>query len=294
MGNNIPVTLTEILNHSVKLLKEKDIRDARLNTELMLCDILKCDRVNLYLNFEKPISKNEAALFREYLRRRLTLEPLQYILGKTSFYGFEFIVNKSVLIPRPETELLVEKILSDITEKKKENVSIFEIGTGSGCISIALAKMLEHENINFDIFSIDKSKEAIDTANQNFKLNNLEGKQIKFYMKDVFEINKLTRHYDYIVSNPPYIAIDEFIELDAEVKDYEPDFALTDFGNGMKFYERIFRIASDNDFSGSVYCEIGFGQRSKTEELLEEYKFSNYTFYKDYSGTDRILEVTKK
>jgi release factor glutamine methyltransferase len=289
----IPRTTLEFINYSTELLKQKNINDARLNAELMLSDILNCERMNLYLDFEKPLATDEKRMFKEYLMRRLNHEPLQYILGKTSFYGFDFTVNKNVLIPRPETELLVEKILNDIKQSGKKDVSVFEIGTGTGCISIALAKNLEQENINFDIFSIDKSKAAIEVANQNLSLNNLENRKIKFYPKNVFEIEMLTRPFDYIISNPPYIAFEDFKKLETEIKDYEPDFALTDFGNGLKFFERIFLIASDKKFSGKVFCEIGFGQRECIELLLAENNFVEYSFYKDYNGTDRILEIRK-
>ncbi|MEO8209503.1 MAG: peptide chain release factor N(5)-glutamine methyltransferase [bacterium] len=293
MQNVTPVTLLDFLDYSTKLLIEKRIKDARLNVELMLCDVLKCERMNLYLNFEKPLSKEEIKKFKEYLKRRLTNEPLQYILGKTSFYGLDFIVNKNVLIPRPETELLVEKILAEIKKNKKTSVSVFEIGSGSGCIAIAIAKNLELENIKFDIFSIDKSKEAVDVANQNLKLNKLEESKVKFFLKDVFEIDKLTKTFDYIISNPPYIPLNEYKKLEPEVRDYEPDVALTDFSEGIKFFERIFLIASDKQFTGKVFCEIGFGQRAQLEILLLENKFTNYSFYKDYNETDRILEVRK-
>lgn len=293
MQNNVPVTLLDFLNYSTKLLKEKNISDARLNVELMLCEVLKCDRVKLYLNFEKPLSASEINIFREYLKRRLSREPIQYILEKTSFYGFEFKVNRKVLIPRPETELIVEKIINDIKENKKEKVSIFEIGTGSGCISITLAKILESENIKYDIFSIDKSKDAIEIANQNLQLLVHGESKVKFYLKDVFEINKLTKNFDYIVSNPPYISNEEYKSLEPEVRNFEPDVALTDFGTGLKFIERIILISSDKEFTGKVFCEIGFGQRHHVELLLEENGINDYLFYDDYSGINRILEIRK-
>ncbi|MDQ3021877.1 MAG: peptide chain release factor N(5)-glutamine methyltransferase [Bacteroidota bacterium] len=293
MQNTIPVTLLEFLNYSTKLLNNKNIKDSRLNVELMLCDVLKCERMNLYMNFEKPLSKEEIKKFKEYLKRRLVNEPLQYILGKTSFYGLDFVVNKNVLIPRPETELIVEKILAEIKISKKTEVTIFEIGCGSGCISIALAKNLELEHVKFNIFSIDISRGAVEVANQNLRLNNLENSKVKFYSKDVFEIDNLTKAFDYIASNPPYIPLNEFKELESEVKDYEPDLALTDFGEGIKFFEKIFSIAADKKFIGKVFCEIGFGQRSKLEALLSEKKFTDYSFHKDYNGIDRILEVRK-
>lgn len=293
MQKTIPVTIIEFITYSTELLKGRKINDARLNIELILCHVLNCNRTDLYLNFDKPLTKEEVKNFKEILLRRLKYEPLQYILGKTSFYGLDFLINKNVLIPRQETELLVEKILEDIKKSDKKKVSIFEIGTGSGCISIALAKNLELNNINLEIFSIDKSKDSIDVAIQNMMLNKIPADSVKFYVKDVFEIERLKGIFDYIVSNPPYISIDEYEKLDKEVKDYEPDFALTDFNNGLKFYERIFLLASDDKFTGKIFCEIGFDQSNSIELILKKYTFSGYNFYKDYNGIERILEIEK-
>ncbi|MBK8552048.1 MAG: hypothetical protein IPL53_13685 [Ignavibacteria bacterium] len=119
MEKNNPVTAVEYLNHAADLLKDNNIPDARLNAELMLCEIMDYDRVSLYLNFDKPLKEIERCKLVDFLQRRIKHEPLQYIIGKSSFYGFNFKVNRNVLIPRPETELLVEKILSDIIEKTK-------------------------------------------------------------------------------------------------------------------------------------------------------------------------------
>lgn len=287
------MTVLEILNRTTDLLNEKKIEDARLNAELILSEVMKCSRLNLYLNFDKPVDNEETELFRNYLNRRLKHEPLQYIFGKAQFYGMEFIVNESVLIPRPETELLVEKILTEIKGSNKNPVSIFEIGCGSGCIPLALAYILTKENINFEIFSIDNSTEAIKTANRNLSRLFPEIKTIRFYKKDVFEIQRLTKSYDYIVSNPPYISGYEYNLLDSCVKDYEPGEALTDFGTGLKYFEKIFSIAADKNFNGKVFCEIGFGQKENIEILLKEKNLIQYFFYKDYSNIDRVLEVIK-
>src|SRR5688572_8583385 len=121
MQSKIPETVTDFISLSTSLLKEKNIRDARLNAELMLCNVLQCDRIKLYLDFEKPLAKEEVKLFKDFLKRRLRQEPLQYILGKSHFYGLEFIVNKNVLIPRQETELLVERVLEDIRASQKKS-----------------------------------------------------------------------------------------------------------------------------------------------------------------------------
>lgn len=289
----IPVTILDFINYSVILLKQEEIHDARLNAEHMLCDVLRCDRVNLYLNYEKPLSKNEIKTFNRYLSKRLKHEPLQYILGKTNFYGLDFIVNNKVLIPRPETELIVGRVVKDIDDFHIGKVSIFEIGCGSGCISISIAKDLEAKKMEYNIFSIDKSPEAIKVARQNLKLNNLDEKKIRFYEKDVFEIKKLNKSFDYIISNPPYISLEDYRKLDVEVRDYEPAAALTDSGNGLKFFGKIFQLSHDSTFKGKIFCEIGYGQQNEIEQLLKDNCLVCYTFHKDYSGIYRILEVSK-
>ncbi len=289
----LPVTVIEFLNTSADYLKNNSINDPRLNAELFLCDILNCNRMSLYLNFDKPLSKKEIALLNDYIDRRIKNEPLQYILGKTSFYGLDFKLSRKVLIPRPETEILVEKILDDIREINKDRISIFEIGSGSGCISIALAKNLEKSNTECDIFSIDISKDAIKIANENSEINNIENKKVRFIEKDVFEIERLKKSFDYIVSNPPYISLNDYNLLDPEVKNFEPGHALTDFDNGLKYYKKIFALASDKEFNGKVFCEIGFMQKTRIESILDEYKFNHRIFYKDYNNIDRVLEAGK-
>ncbi|HEX2788080.1 MAG TPA: peptide chain release factor N(5)-glutamine methyltransferase [Ignavibacteria bacterium] len=283
-------SLLDILNYSADLLKEKGINDARLNVELMLCEVLKCDRMKLYLDFEKPLSMAEITQFKQILKRRLTNEPLQYILGKTNFYGYEIEVNKNVLIPRQETEILVEKVLNDIINSSKQFVNIFEIGAGSGCISIALSGELTKKNIGHKIISIDKSTEAVELANKNKELNNISN-NLEFSVCDLFEFQNDSVRFDYIVSNPPYISEDEFKELDVEVRDFEPKIALTDFGDGLKFYKEIFRLKKERYTDAKVFCEMAYNQSGKIKNLVEQYGFKDYEIYKDLSGIDRVIEV---
>ena len=285
------MTIKEKLDSSAQLLKEKNIDGGRLNVELMLSEILGCRRMDLYLEFDKPLKTAEEKLIDEYIERRINHEPLQYILAKSIFYGLEFKVNRSVLIPRPETELLVEKILNDIKDSGAKEVKIFEVGCGSGCISVTIAKKLKEFGIFFEIFSIDVSQDAVDLSIENLKFNSPDEVGVRFYTKDVFEIDKLTKSFDYIISNPPYIPVDDYMQLDAEVKEFEPDISLTDFGNGLKFYEQIFLIASNSELKVKIFCEIGFGQKAKLEDQLSKYNFRNVCFHKDYNNIYRILEV---
>lgn len=284
-------TLLEILNFSAELLKQKDVPEARLNAELMLAGVLNCSRMNLYMDFDKPLTKEEREKFKVYLRRRLNREPLQYILGEASFYGYEFKVNPGVLIPRPETELLVERVLEDIKRLGKSPVNIFEAGTGSGCISISIANELKKQNIDFKITSIEKSPEALKLAEENLNRFTPANGQVTFKEQDLFDIEKIEEGTDYFISNPPYIAKAEFEDLQPEVKEFEPRISLTDEDDGMKFFKKIFELYLNGAGKFTVMCEIAYNRKDKLAELLESMNIHNYRFYKDYSNNYRILEL---
>lgn len=287
------ITVLEILKKAVSDLDENNIIDARLNAELLLCYVMNSKRLDLYVNYEKPVKPSEENEFRKLISRRISNEPLQYILGRTNFFGYDISLDRNVLIPRQETELLVERVLEDISASGKKSVSIFEIGTGSGCIAIALGKKLGEQNISYEIFSIDKSEKALIIAKKNLELNGISGKEITLYCKDVFDIPRLKKNYDYIISNPPYISIAEWEKLPDEIRNYEPKTALTDDKNGLNFYSKIFEIFSDLEFSGKLFCEIGYRQRESLEVLLRKYEIMKYKFYKDYSDIFRILKAEK-
>ncbi len=292
-NNSNVLTVIEILRKTVSELELCGIKDARINAELLLCEIMKCSRLDLYINYEKPLSRDELIQFNHYLKRRLSNEPLQYITGRTSFFGYEIMLDRNVLIPRQETELLAERVIEDVISSEKNYVSIFEIGTGSGCLAVALAKRLTELEIGYEIFSIDISGKALETARRNLKLNGIEDTRITLFKKDMFEIERLKKNYDYIISNAPYISLDDWNELPDEIKKFEPMNALTDENDGFKFYRKIFEIYSDKDFTGKAVCEIGFGQKETLVKILEKYQTVKYTFYKDYSDIDRIIKLEK-
>ncbi len=290
-------TVLDIIKSSTELLVSKNIASARLNVELLLCEVLDCDRVKLYLDFEKPLTKNELDLYREWFKRRMNHEPLQYITGHAYFYGYRFKVDENVLIPRQETEILVEKVLEDILKNVKNNpkdiLNILEIGTGSGCITIALAKKLDEQNQNYNIVAIDVSKEALEISKYN--LEKLEGdtSKISFVEKDIFDIDKFNKDIDYIVSNPPYIPFNEFEALDEEVNKYEPTISLTDYKDGLSFYRKIIELYSSTIITGRLFFEIAYNQKENLEKLSNEFKGLKLSFYKDYSDNFRVLEVSK-
>ncbi len=283
------LTVLEAITKSTEYLQSKGIESARLNAEMMLAHILKCKRLQLYLLFDRPLSEEEISVYREFLKRRSMNEPLQYILGTVEFYGLEFLVDKSVLIPRPETELLVETVIEFC--KKRNNVSILDVGTGSGNIAISIAKHIPYAEIT----AIDSSAEAIKLGKENEIQNDLKDRII-FGVIDIFDLNSELRlkEYDVIVSNPPYISEHEFGTLAPELRVYEPKSALTDYSDGYNFYRRI--ISCTNSLlkkGGQVFFELGAGQSEKVKQMLLDKNFSELKIKTDYLNIERVISGVK-
>lgn len=278
------LTVLEALNSAAQYLEKKQIKSARLNAELLLSHILQKKRIELYLSFDRPLQNNETEKFREFLKRRGSFEPLQYITGNVEFFGVELEVNRSVLIPRPETELLVEEIIKAVN--KLEAIKILDIGCGSGNISIALAKNLA----NAKIISLDLSDDAIQTAKKNARLNNIEN-QITFIKTDILNEREMREsNFDLIVSNPPYVSAEDYKNLDPELRLYEPKLALTDNEDGLSFYRKIICLAKSLlNFGGKLFFEIGAGQAFQVKNIFIKNNFKNITIKQDYSGLDRII-----
>ncbi len=280
------LTVMKAVELSEKYLKEKGVEEARANAELLLADVLHCKRLELYLQFDKPLSEKEKNIYRNYLSRRAKGEPLQYITGEVEFYGIKLKVNPSVLIPRPETELLVEKIIKE--NGKKENLKILDVGTGSGNIAIALKKNIAAS----EVYSIDISPEAIETAKENVAINGLEN-GIVLETFDILndEVFRKFAGFDIVVSNPPYIPLNELENLQREIKDFEPKEALTDGNNGLSFFKRIAEVSKTIlKKGGKIYFEIGIGEEEKVGEILKNNGFVNIETEKDFSGIVRIVK----
>jgi len=272
-------TIWELLNWLTAQLKKNEITSPKQNAEIIISHVLQMNRLDIYLQPEKEISDTQLNSILKITSRRKRHEPLQYILGETEFYGYKIIVSNSVLIPRSETELLVEKIIHE----EKSGTRILDIGTGSGAIVIALAKNLETEYID----AVDISKIVLKIAQQNADLNNVE---INFFQSDIFE--NVTNKYDLIISNPPYISQAEYEQLPVEIKGYEPKSALQAENNGLYFYEKILQNAKEHlTKSGKIYFEIGYDQAEKIIEIARENEFSNIHVFKDLNGFDRIMRI---
>ncbi len=278
------LTVLDAINLSADYLKKKNIESPRINAEHLLSHVLKRKRLELYLSFDKPLNEDETNLYRELIRRRGTSEPLQYILGSVEFYGLEFRVTRDVLIPRPETEILVEKIIESFD--KNSQLKILDIGTGSGNIAISLAKNFN----NAEVTGIDVSGEALTIAKENSRLNDVNG-NVKFGILDVLNQNITSEvKYDVIVSNPPYVSVKEYPDLRPELNVYEPRIALTDENDGLNFYRAISEKSKNIlKKDGQIFFEIGQGQCEEIKNILERNKFSDIKIFKDYSDIERVI-----
>ena len=271
-----------LLSKSIQYLKRYGVENARLDAEYIFAHVLGVKRAALVLNFDDEISEENKNLIRQYvIRRGKHREPLQYIIKEWEFYGRTFKVSEGVLIPRPDTEILVEQCI--MLMKEIENPKILDIGTGSGAISITLAKELP----NSEVLGLDISDEALKIAVENRELN--EALNLKFLKSDVFK-NVRDKNYDLIVSNPPYIPMEEYNELMPEVKKYEPKMALTDGGDGYYFYRKISEESMDYLKNGGYLAfEVGYNQGETVSQLMEKNGFRVIGRVADYAGIERVI-----
>ena len=278
------LTVLQAINLSTEYLEKKGIESSRLNAELLLASILTCKRFDLYLKFDQPLKENEISLYREYIARRGKFEPLQYITCEVEFYGLNFKVSSAVLIPRPETEILVELIINKY--KDKPGLTVLDIGTGSGNIPVALAKNLPGSKI----VTIDISEEALIVAKQNAELNGVT-ENIEFIQQDIFNNSFPNNfHFDLIVSNPPYVEKNEYGNLQEEIVNYEPRIAVTDEGDGYSFYKRIVEISKIHlKPGGELYFEMAKGQSNQITSILESSGLKEIKIIKDYLQIERVI-----
>ena len=275
----------QILEKASNQLKFQNFKSPKLDAELMLAKTLNLRREEVLLNLKQEIDKPSLEKFNYFLNLRKQNKPIAYILNYKFFWKYKFIVNKNVFIPRPETELILEKILENISINSNKN--ILEIGTGSGCIAISLMK----ERLKCKIVAIDKSKKAIEVAKKNAEMHQVE-KKVKFLNIDVDKY--LSNKYDLIISNPPYIKNSELLSLDKDVKLNEPKIALSGGFSGLETFFKIIdksrRLLKNN---GMLFLEIGHTQRKDLMNYLKSKRFSQIKIYKDLSKNDRCLVSTK-
>ncbi|MDR1244479.1 MAG: peptide chain release factor N(5)-glutamine methyltransferase [Endomicrobium sp.] len=273
-----------LLKTATKFLKSKALSESKSDAEVLLSFVLQTKRSKLpLLRSQKPTDK-QMLQYENYVLKRSNREPLAYITGFANFMGFEFKVDKNVLIPRPETEILVEVALKIAKEKNKK--SVLDLCTGSGCIAISLAKLGVFE----DIVASDISVNALAIAKENVLINNASN--IKFIESDIFEKIPDCK-FDMIVSNPPYVTEYEYADLEPELK-FEPKKALTAQDDGLFFYKEIAtNITKYLTVNGYIILELNSNKAEDIRQIFSDNKYANIEIINDYCGLPRVLKAVK-
>jgi release factor glutamine methyltransferase len=274
------MNVLELINIGANLLKEKNISSSTLDSEILLSKTLKKSREELLINFDQKIYEDNILIYKDFIKRRSKYEPIAYILGEKEFWGKKFRVSRSTLIPRPETELLVDYLIKIFKEKK---ISILDIGTGTGCIILSLLN-----NLNYcSGLGIDISSHAIKVAKENsvkFRLGN----RIKFLNKSF--VNIFNQKFDLIVSNPPYIEKKDLKNLCEDIKRYEPRIALDGGNDGLDLIKKvIYKSKNILKIKGTLALEIGNEQIKKVSKILLNNNFRIKHVIKDYKDNTRCV-----
>lgn len=255
-----------------------------LDSRIILCFTLKIRYEQLITIYNEPLAPDTEKLFNSYIARRQNNEPIAYITRSKEFYGLDFLVTPDVLIPRPETELLVNKL---IQINHQHPCKILELGVGSGAISVSLAKNLPESKIT----AIDLSKQALNVSKINAKKHNIEN-QINFIQSNWYE-NLKDKNFDFIISNPPYINKTDITLMSESTVKYEPSIALYANNKGLEHYHTIIKDAKSYlKARGKILLEVGFGQAADVIDILKRNNFKDINLIKDYSGIDRVIYGT--
>lgn len=277
------IKIKDLLDFSLLEVKEKEFI-SKLDLELLLAKTLNVERISIHVHPNKVLSESEVNNFLKLVDRRKSGEPIQYILGVKEFMGMDFSVEKGVLIPRNDTEVLVESIIGILNNEKRDLLGL-EIGVGSGAISVSLLHYLK----NLKIIGLDINSKALEITNKNAVNNNVNNR-LELLHSDLFKSIKKDNKYDFIVSNPPYIDINEYENIETQVRDYEPEEALFAEDEGLYFYKKIIR--ESRDFlkkSGFLIVEIGYDQGEKVSELFKINTYKNIKIIKDLENRDRVV-----
>ncbi|MFC1676961.1 peptide chain release factor N(5)-glutamine methyltransferase [Planctomycetota bacterium] len=285
-------TIQKLLNWIAEYFTENAIDSPRLSAEILLSHVLELKRIELYTQFDKPVPRPKLDQLHALVKRAAQKEPVPYLTGTTEFYSLQLEVNNHCLIPRPETELLVERAVEFLRPRNPDQL-VCDLCTGSACIAIAIAANCSTARI----IATDICDSALKIAEQNIEKHRLKDR-IKLLQGDLFEpiIPQLdTEKFDLVVTNPPYVSSAEFDQLDKNIKDYEPASALLAGDDGLDICRRI--IASAEKFlkpDGALFMEIGCNQGTAVKELLENTKsFDHITIEKDYHENDRVVLAKK-
>ena len=279
----------DILNESTKTLEAADIPSARLDAEVLLSFCLGCDRLEFFKNPEMQLDQTQLISFKKIINRRLRWEPVAYIIGRKEFWTFALEVNKDVLIPRSDTEIIVEEILNVAQKYDSSRIKFLDIGTGSGAIAIAVACEIPDASV----MATDISLAALDVARRNACSLGIQNK-IDFRQGDLLE--PVEGIFDIIVSNPPYIGAQEYEELPEGVKLFEPREALFAGESGLEFYEKlIYQAENYLEKNGWLLLEIGARQEKDVRRIMRKSGFyNNIEIRCDYAGLPRVIKARRK
>ena len=278
--------LKDLIKEGIEKLQKASDLDATVDAWLLAEEVLGITRVQYFINPQRLVNKEDADKFFKFIDMRCNKIPLQHITGKQEFMGLSFNVNEDVLIPRQDTELLVEMVLHYLKQKiQGKKGKVLDMCTGSGCIAISIKKLAE----NVDVTAVDLSQNALKVAIDNAK--QLDAK-VTFIESDLFE--NVSGKYDIIVSNPPYIRKSDIETLMEEVKNHEPMMALDGDEDGLIFYKKISEKLNEYlSDDGMIFYEIGYDQGKTVPDILKQYNFKDINVYKDLSGNDRVVIARK-
>lgn len=276
------LTVLEIIKRTTEFLEKRGVEGARLNAELLIGHALGLKRMQLYLQFERPLTESELEKIRPLVKRRGNREPLQYIVGETEFSGLKLKVDRRALIPRPETEYLIELVVGRMTAPP---AAILDLGTGTGAIALVLATKYPAATVT----AVDKSADALALARENATALGL-AERVTLIQSDWFSALPAEARYELIVANPPYLSDAEVRAAQPEVKDFEPLTALAAEGNGVADLERIIREARDRLAPGGLLaCETGIAQHAALLPLAAAAGYGRTESLKDLTGRERYL-----
>jgi release factor glutamine methyltransferase len=275
-------TLGEVLSVSVKFLNEKKCARARRVVEELIGHVLHLKRIDLYMQFDRPMTETELETLRSLLKRAVKGEPVEYITREVSFYHCSLALTPDVLIPRPETEILVDMACKQLKSQELVGMTAWDICTGSGCIGIAVKKACPH----LQMFLSDVSERALSAAAENARRNEV---QVEFLQGD-FLIPFSGRKTDLVFCNPPYVSEKEYFTLDPSVKDFEPKLALVGGEDGLDFYRRLEKdLPAHLNPGAKIFLEIGTGQGSALMDLFSGHEWKGARVERDWAGHDRFF-----
>src|SRR5215813_9383676 len=282
-------TIAETLKEASEHLRAASVPNDLLDAQTLLAEAIGEDRSYLVINFNQRLSEDLLSNFQAMIGRRAAGEPLQYITGHQEFFGLDFEVTPDVLIPRPETELIVEETIRLVQQNRIGSPLIIDVGAGSGCIAVALARELGDARV----IATDISRPALLVARRNAARHALEDR-VDFVASDLLDAFAEDNFADFILSNPPYVSDEEMSTLQREVRDWEPRLALTDAHDGLSFYRRLLRDASSRlKPGGYLICEMGFTQAERISDMVDRAVWGETRLLDDLQGIPRTIVLRK-